>query len=103
MTGLIIIWAIICAIFLGLTIFHAFLYFGKIKRLGVTRLQRSGISVKIAGQSIDKPMEDLVDQLNVFVDALNKGNRKVNGAQALGYAMAFITALISLILTVKGI
>ena len=102
MTGLIIIWLIICVIFLGLTIFHTFLYFGKIKRLEVTRLQRSGISIKIAGQSIDKPMEDLVEQLNVFVDALNKGNRKANGAQTLGHAMAFITAVISLILTFKA-
>jgi disulfide bond formation protein DsbB len=102
MTGLIIIWLIICVIFLGLTIFHAFLYFGQIKRLEVTRLQKSGVSIKIAGQSIDKPMEGLVEQLNVFVDALNTGNRKANGAQTLGYAMAFITAVISLILTLKG-
>lgn len=103
MTGLIIIWLIICLIFLGLTIFHAFLYFGKIKRLEVTHLQRSGVSIKIAGQSIDKPMEDLIGQLNVFVDSLNKGNRKANGAQMLGYAMAFITALISLILALNGL
>jgi len=103
MTGLIIIWIIICVIFLGLTIFHSYLYFGKIRRLEVARLQQRGISIKIAGQSIDKPMEDLVGQLNLFVDSLNKGNRKANGAQALGYAIGFITALISLILTVKGL
>lgn len=102
MTGLIIIWLIICAIFLGLTVFHAFLYFGKIKRLDIPRLLKSGVSIQVLGQSIDKPMEDLVGQLNQFVDALNRGNRKANGAQTLGYAMAFITALISLILTVKG-
>lgn len=102
MTGLIVIWMIICAIFLGLTIFYAFLYFGKIKRLNVPRLLKPGVSIKILGQSLDKPMEDLVGQLNLFVDVLNKGNRKANGAQAMGYAAAFITALISLILTMAG-
>lgn len=103
MTGLIIIWLIICAIFLGLTIFYASLYFGKIKRLDIPRLLKSGVSIRVLGQSIDKPMEDLVGQLNQFVDALNTGNRKANGVQMLGYTMAFITALISLILTLKGL
>lgn len=103
MVSLIVIWSIICIIFLGLTILHAFLYFGKIKKLEVGRLQKPGISIKIAGQSIDKPMEDLIEQLNLFVDALNKGNQKANGAQTLGYAMAFVTALISLILTIMSV
>lgn len=98
-TFLVITWALICVIFLGLAIFHLVLARGKIKKLEATKLLKSGVSIAVLGQSLDKPMENLVEQLNTFVDDLNKSNRKVNRVQVLGYFLGFVTALISFVLT----
>lgn len=63
-------------------------------------LQLRGGDIRINGVSIQQPLQDFRDQTNQFVDDVNTTNKQLNLAQAVGYFVGFVVALISFYLTV---
>ena len=56
---------------------------------------------KISGVPLSIP--ETIQDINDFVDRLNKHTRKVNIAQCWGYLAAFIVALAAFILSLKAV
>ena|ERR1700730_2431812 len=60
-----------------------------------------GMSVQIAGMDVDQPIKDFTKTFNEYVRSQNESSTKQNIASALGYLIAFVTALISALVELK--
>ena len=102
--SLMTLWIILTAIFILLAIFHYTLMKKEIQhfraptveelRFGEENAQRIG-HVHI----FNRPLQIFQDQVNDFVDALNRDNRLSHKASACGYIAAAITSAVSLYFT----
>jgi hypothetical protein len=105
---LLIIWLIFSALFFTLAIWHWKQSKHAIPPLEVTirKFERPGSQVKVknifSGTSLDKPLKDFADDFNKYLEKQNKSNRKMNQRTALGYFLASLTALASMIVEIAS-
>lgn len=95
-----ILWGIFGALFFGLGVLHLLLAFKKVSFLKIPdRFEGTGMTISVGGQDLDRPVRNLTEQLNKFLDKFNKSNKKSNIATAFGYFLASVTAFSSLYLS----
>ena len=87
---LIIFWGIISLIYLTLLIRHL-----KWSRYEFSPLPKRPTVAKIMGVPLN--IAETAEDINAFVDSLNKHNKKMNVAQFFGYLAAFVAAFASFI------
>lgn len=67
--------------------------------MDIPRLEgvRNGIEthIGVGHGNIDDQAEAIERQVNVFIDDFNKGTKRVNIAQGIGYSLALATSLVS--------
>ena len=104
MIQLSVIWGIFAIVFFTLGLFQWKMGGKSISHFQVSErpLNRLGgaktSSVEIAGADIDEPLKDFVSEFNQYIDNYNQTSKEQNGIQAIGYGVASLTAVFSLIL-----
>jgi len=100
MKSITIIWALFTILFFCLGILH--LRASK-KNIDTFRIKAKKSAGKIMGIPIHTGLENFVIDFNSYIESQNKSNRNNNRLSALGYFAASLTALLSMLLTIKGI
>ena len=96
MNPITIIWAIFTSLFFGLTLFHVFSAYRSIPPF---KIKSDGSVGKINGTPVHTGFENFVIDFNSYLDDQNRSVRSQNWLTAIGYFLAAITALFSLLLT----
>jgi len=107
MRTLVIIWFIFALLFSVLAIIHLNASTKKVALFKISeRLynKRPDVEIKIdfAGSDIDEPLENFVKDFNSYINDYNKTSRDQNRIAALGYFLAALTAIVSMILTLRS-
>ena len=96
--GIIIIWGIFTAIFVMLAIYHLIQSRKKIKPFKSTW----GYEVEVVNNEVIKtPFIVFVESFKEYVKNFNKQNKSQNVITGIGYSLAALTSLFSMILSLK--
>ena len=93
-----VLWGIFALLFLGLAIFHwraslqAMPHFDAKPTSGIGTID--GVQIARSG------FKTFIPEMNSFIDEQNESSRKQNVMAAIGYLLACITAILSVVLTV---
>lgn len=93
------IWIIFIIIFFILAIFHFKQAGKKINKFEVTKRPMRNGTVKIAGLDVDTPLENFAEDFNSYINNYNKLTKRQNIIQGIGYLIAMLVALFSMILS----
>ena len=88
-----VVWAIFSLIFLALCIFHI-----RLARSVIPHFSNKSDIKTINGMRVG--VVDAVADMNSYIDQVNRDARRINIAQAIGYGMACLTAVLSLWMSV---
>jgi len=91
-----IIWALFAILFLCLGILHLL---ASKRNIDPFQIKAKGSAGKIMGIPIHAGLENFVIDFNSYIEAQNKSNRTNNRLSALGYFVASLTAIFSMLLT----
>ncbi|MBW1796204.1 MAG: hypothetical protein JRJ38_17590 [Deltaproteobacteria bacterium] len=95
-----IIWALFTILFFCLGILHLL---ASNRNIAPFEIKDKGSAKKIMGIPIHTGLENFVIDFNSYIEAQNKSNRTNNRLSALGYFAASLMAILSMLLTIKGI
>jgi hypothetical protein len=100
MIWLTIVWSIFTAIFIALGCFYWKMASKSVSHFQVGKNQSypAGITAQIHLVGID--FKEFVDKFNSYIDYYNQTSKKQNKLQAIGFWVASLVALFSLILTI---
>ena len=96
------IWLVFAIIFLCLSGVHFFQLGKKIAPFQVSQRPLAQVTVKIAGADVDKPLNDFAEEFNKYLDSYNKSTSKQNRIAGIGYLVASIVSIFSMVLARKS-